>query len=81
MMSKKFFPLLMALLLSVVLISPVLAVPEESTETAVSESITQTDTNEDDPFGKSYLVKGVIVVGVGVIFYVVLVIKSKGRKK
>lgn len=81
MLKKKLSPLLAAILLSVALISPALAAPVESPDTAAGETVVQTDANESDPFGTSYIVKGVIVVGVGVIFYVALVIKSKGRKK
>lgn len=34
---------------------------------------------DSNPFGKSYIIKGVAVVGVGVVFYVVLSLKSKKK--
>lgn len=46
-----------------------------------AEAVDGTVAAEEDnnPFGKSYIIKGVAVVGVGVAFYVVLTLKSKKK--
>lgn len=47
----------------------------------VSGSAVEEETEQDsNPFGKSYIIKGVAVVGAGLAFYVILSIKSRKKK-
>ena len=48
-------------------------------EVAGSTDNQQEQEEDSDPFGPSYFIKGGIVIGIGVVFYAVLAIKT--RKK
>ena len=94
MMFKRFGALLAALMLSTTLCcttafaAPAIApsglesdalvdvVPDSE---AAGEDVGEAE-QDSNPFGRSYVIKGVAVVGVGVVFYVVLAAKSKRKK-
>lgn len=93
MKANRILSLVMALLLSLTICCTIaFAAPtQEDVPDTDSESITtmvDEDTadeasaqEEDTPFGRSYMVKGVVIVGLGVIFYAAIVIKSKKGKR
>ncbi len=88
---KRLGALLAALMLSIALCSSTaFAAPAYDADTSADSDAVVDVVDEEsadvvgpeqdsNPFGKSYIVKGVAVVGVGVVFYVVLSIKTKKK--
>ena len=62
-----------------------LAAPREAESVQAAEEAKEAEkaeetVREEGPFGTSYLIKGAVVVGVGVVFYTVLVIQTRKKK-
>ena len=86
--AKRIVAMIAALLLSCsILCTTAFAAPatdDSSADTSVSDTAgvaddQQTQNEDDEPFGRSYMIKGIVVVGIGVVFYVALVIKTKKK--